>query len=83
MTQKGLADSIIDTLYPTNETVSAFDTPCTKYLALNKDGKLAQGDFEYCSIVGQLNYLQGHSQYDITMKFSQVACFCTYSHMFT
>ena len=40
-----------------------------------EDGELAHGDFEYKSIVGQLNYLQGHSQPDITMAVSQVARF--------
>ena len=43
------------------------NTPCTKYLAINEDGELAHSDFEYQSIGGQLNYLQGHSQPDITM----------------
>ena len=61
LTQKAPADKIIDALHLNDETVSSVDTPCTKYLAINEDRKVAHDDFEYMSIVGQLNYLQGHS----------------------
>jgi hypothetical protein len=33
------------------------------------------GEFSYPSVVGQLNYLQGHSRPDITLATSQVARF--------
>ena len=56
-----LADRIIDALHLTDESVSSVDTPCTKFLAIDKDGELAHSNFEYRYIVGQLNYLQGHS----------------------
>lgn len=55
--QKGLLNRIIDVLHLNNETVSAVGTPCTKYLAIDDIGELAHGNFKYCSIVSQLNYL--------------------------
>ena len=75
LTQSGLAERIIDTLHLNDDTIDPVDTPCTKYLAIDEDGELAHGDFEYQSIVGQLNYLQGHSRPDITMVVSQCARF--------
>ena len=70
LTQSGHAERIIDALHFNDDTIDPTDTPCTKYLAIDKDSKLAHGDFEYRSIVGQLNYLQGHSRPDMTMAVS-------------
>ena len=56
-----------------DKTVNPMDTPCTKFLPLNEFGCPAHGEFSYPSIVGQLNYLQGHSRSDITMATSQYA----------
>ena len=42
-------------------------------LPLDEFGPSAHGEFSYPSIVGQLNYLYGHSQLDITMATSQTA----------
>ena len=75
ITQSGLAEQIIDALHLNDDTVDPTDTPCTKYLVIDVNGEFAHGDFEYQSIVGQLNYLQGHSRPDITMAVSQCACF--------
>jgi hypothetical protein len=75
LTQKGLADKIIDSLHLSGEDISPVDTPCTKYVPIDEDGELAHGEFSYPSVVGQLNYLQGHSRPDITLATSQVARF--------
>ena len=75
LTQSGLAKRIIDALHLNDNTIDPVDAPCTKYLAIDEGGELAHGDFEYRSIVEQLNYLQGHSRPDITMAVSQCARF--------
>ena len=75
LTQSGLAERIIDALHLNDDTADPADTPCTKYLAIDEDGELAHGDLEYRSIVGQLNYPQGHSRPDMTMAVSQCARF--------
>ena len=56
-----------------DKTCYPVDTPCTKFLPLDEFGCLSHGEFSYPSIVGQLNYLQGHSRPDITMATSQCA----------
>ena len=60
LTQSGLSERIIDALHLNDDTIDPVDTPYTKYLAIDEGGELTHGDFEYQSIVGQLNYLQGH-----------------------
>ena len=61
LTQKGLASRIVEAMHLTDSTVYPVDTPCTKYLPLYEFGALAHGEFSYPSVVGQLNYLHGHS----------------------
>ena len=56
-----------------DKTVNPVDTPYIKFLPLDEFSCPAQGVFSYPSIVGQLNYLQGHSRSDITMATSQCA----------
>jgi hypothetical protein len=75
LTQQGLAERIVESLHLSDDTVSPVETPCTKYLPIDKDGEPAHGEFSYPSVVGQLNYLQGHSRPDITLATSQVARF--------
>jgi hypothetical protein len=75
LTQKGLAEKIVDALHLSGDDVTTVDTPCTKYVPIDEDGELAHGEFSYPSVVGQLNYLQGHSRPDITLATSQVARF--------
>jgi hypothetical protein len=75
LTQKGLADKIVDSLHLSGDDVTSVDTPCTKYVPIDEDGELAHGEFSYPSVVGQLNYLQGHSRPDITLATSQVTRF--------
>jgi hypothetical protein len=75
LTQKGLADKIVDALHLSGDDITTVDTPCTKYVPIDENGELAHGEFSYPSVVGQLNYLQGHSRPDITLATSQVARF--------
>ena len=73
LTQKGLAARIVEAMHLNDKTVDPVDTPCTKFLPLDEFGCPVYREFSYPSIVGQLNYLQGHSQSDITMATSQCA----------
>jgi hypothetical protein len=73
LTQKGLAERIVSALHLDSPEIHAKSTPATDYLPIDEHGELAHGLFSYRSIVGQLNYLQGHSRPDITMATSQVA----------
>jgi hypothetical protein len=75
LTQKGLADKIVDSRHLSGSEITSVDTPCTKYVPIDENGELAHGEFSYSSVVGQLNYLQGHSRPDITLATSQVARF--------
>ena len=61
LTQKGFASRIAKAMHLTDSTVNPVNTPCTKYLPLNEFSPPAHGYFSYPSVVGQLNYLQGHS----------------------
>mmetsp|Transcript_49248 Transcript_49248/g.50020 ORF Transcript_49248/g.50020 Transcript_49248/m.50020 type:complete len:249 (+) Transcript_49248:216-962(+) len=72
LTQKGLAYRIVEAMHLNDKTVDPVDAPCTKYLPIDEFGCPAHGEFSYPSIVGQLNYLQGHSRSDITMATSNV-----------
>ena len=56
-----------------DKSVDPVDVPCTKFLPLDEFGCPADGEFSYPSVVGQLNYLQGHLRPDITMATSQCA----------
>ena len=75
LTQQGLAERIVESLHLTDKTITPVDTPCTKYLPIDSDGEPAHCEFSYASVVGQLNYLQGHSRSDTTLATSQVARF--------
>ena len=75
LTQQGLTNKIVEALHLSDNSITPVDTPCTGYLPIDKNGELAHGDFNYPSVIGQLNYLQGHSRSDITLATSQVARF--------
>jgi hypothetical protein len=66
MTQMGLIERMLKAL-------NIGDKPCKKtpaiYGCLGKDG------FNYASVIGQLQYLQGHAPIDITMAVSQCGHF--------
>jgi hypothetical protein len=73
LTQRGLAERIVTALNLDHPSIKPVDTPATSFLPVDEDGELPLGTFNYASVVGQLNYLSGHSRCDITMATSQVA----------
>jgi len=73
MTQKGLTGRIIDALGVRDKPTK--DTPARFTLPMDPDGDPADGNFNYASVVGMLQYLQAHSRPDITMAVSQCARF--------
>lgn len=75
LTQRGLAKQIVDAMHLDESDVKAADSPCVDYLPIDADGEEAHGEFSYPSVVGQLNYLAGHTRCDIALATSQVARF--------
>ena len=75
LTQKGLAERIVEALHLNDSSIRPVETPAINYLPIDKHGEPAHGTFSYPSVVGQLNYLSGHTRIDITMATSQVARF--------
>ena len=73
--QKDLTYCIVEAMHLNDKTVDPVETPCTKYLPLDKFGSPAHGEFSYPSIVGQLNYLQSYPRSGITIATSQCACY--------
>ena len=74
LTQKGLCKRIIDALQLQGHPAKA--TPATREpLVADQNGMPAQGKYNYSSIIGMLQYLQGHSRPDITHAVSQCARF--------
>ena len=74
LTQKGLCRRIIDTLQLQGHPAKA--TPATREpLVADQNGMPAQGKYSYSSVIGMLQYLQGHSRPDITHTVSQCARF--------
>ena len=76
LTQKGLCKRIIDALQLQDHPAKAM--PATREpLVADQNGMPAQGKYSYSSVIGMLQYLQGHSRPDITYAVSQ----CTrYTH---
>jgi hypothetical protein len=74
LTQQGLIKRIVEALdiahLPTKQTPAAADP-----LVKDEDGDPPDGIFNYCSVVGMLQYLQNHSRPDITFAVSQCARF--------
>ena len=75
LTQRGLAERIVDALHLTDSSIKPTQTPCTHFLPIDSDGEAAHENFSYPSVVGQLNYLAGHTRCDIALATSQVARF--------
>jgi hypothetical protein len=74
LTQTGLTKRIIDALEVSHHPIKhtpAGNEPLTKDIA----GDPPDAVFNYSSVVGMLQYLQGHSRPDITYAVSQVARF--------
>lgn len=75
MGQEGLTKRIIEAMFLDDSTIISAPTPVTAYLPIDTEGKQPLGLYNYASVVGMLNYLQGHSQMDIPFAVSQVARF--------
>ena len=56
-----------------DDAITSVETPSADYLPIDVLGEKAHGDFNYASINGQLNYLQGHSRPDISLAVSQTS----------
>ena len=76
LTQRGLCKRIIDALQLQSHPAKAM--PATREpLVADQNGMPVQGKYSYSSVIGMLQYLQGHSRPDITYTVSQ----CTrYTH---
>jgi len=70
--QSGLAQRIVDALHLDDKTTSV-DNPTTDYLAVDDDGEKAHGLYNYASVNGMLQYLQGHTRPDILFAVSQTS----------
>ena len=66
---------MIEALFLNNNSTAAtiVHTPATAYLPIDEEGEPGIDIYNYASVVGMLNYLQGHSHVDITFAVSQVA----------
>jgi hypothetical protein len=74
LTQQGLAKRIVDALNLSNRARKL--TPAGSIpLVKDNDGDPPNGAYNYASVVGMLQYLQGHSRPDITFAVSQCARF--------
>ena len=71
LTQKGLIQKILDAMHLNDDAVTSVETLSADSLPINLLGEKAHGDFNYASVNGQLNYLQGHLRPDITLVVSQ------------
>jgi hypothetical protein len=72
LTQKGLIRRILDALN-INDLPHKFTPTQQSALPADKDGEPPDGTFNYSSVIGMLQYLQGHSRPDITFAVSQCA----------
>ena len=75
MKQEGLTEHMVKAIFLDNTSTRAtiVHTPATVYLPFDEEGESVQGLYNYASIVGMLNYLQGCSRIDITFAVFQVA----------
>jgi hypothetical protein len=70
--QSGLSQRIVEALHLDDET-SSVKTPADSYLPINEDGESAHQLYNFASIAGMLQYLQGHSRPDISFAVSQIS----------
>jgi hypothetical protein len=75
MRQEGLAKRIVEALFLDDKTVTSVRTPAVDFLPIDTEGEHPLGLYNYASVVGMLNYLQGHSRIDIGFAVSQVTRF--------
>ena len=73
MRQEGLAKRIVEAMFLDNNKITSVRTPATAYLPIDEEGERATELYNYASVVGMLNYLQGHSRIDLGFAVSQVA----------
>ena len=70
--QSGLAQRIVEALHLDDDTTSV-RTPADAYLPLDEDGESAHELYNYASVNGMIQYLQGHSRTDISFAASQTS----------
>ena len=74
LTQKGLCKRIIDALQLHGHPVKAMHAT-REHLVADQNGMPAQAKYSFSSVIGMLQYLQGHSRSDITHAVSQCTQF--------
>jgi hypothetical protein len=70
--QSGLSQRIVEALHLDDET-SSVRTPADSYLPIDEEGEPAHELYNYASVAGMLQYLQGHSRPDISFAVSQIS----------
>ena len=70
--QSGLAQRIVEALHLDDDTPS-ITTPASAFLPQDVDGENAHEIYNYASVAGMMQYLQGHSRPDISFAVSQVS----------
>jgi hypothetical protein len=70
--QSGLAQRIVEALHLDDDT-SPTRTPADAFLPQDLDGEHAHELYNYASVAGMLQYLQGHSRPDISFAVSQIS----------
>ena len=72
--QSGLAKQKIEA-FKIDYNLRKFTPAAAVPLAKDENGKTGNGSYSYASVIGMLQYLQGHSKPDLTYVVSQCACF--------
>ena len=77
LTQPQLIASILSNLHHQKDNFITQKTPCLSTVLLHKDpkGKPMNTEFNYCSVIGKLNFLEKSTCPDITYAVHQCACF--------
>jgi hypothetical protein len=63
--QSGLAQQIVEALH-LDDKITPVKTPADAFLPLDEDGECTHEIYNYASVAGMLQYLQGHSRPDIS-----------------
>ena len=77
MKQECLTKRVAEALFLNNNSMAAtiVRTPATTYLPIDEEGEPGIGIYNYTSVAGVLNYLQGRSRIHITFAVFQVALY--------
>ena len=70
--QSGLSQRIVEALHLDDDTPTA-RTPADAYLPIDEEGERAHELYNYASVAGMCQYLQGHSRPDISFAVSQIS----------